>query len=271
MNPGLCSITFRKMTVLQIISLVQKAGLDAIEWGGDIHVPAGDEGTAKNVQERMSDAGLLTSSYGSYFRIFDETDQEENFSPVLASALTLGTDTIRIWAGRKGSNETSGYERRRLAERAVQIADQAGREGVKIAFEFHRNTLTDTNESALKLLRETNHPNIYIYWQPIYWGPDIAYRLQGLRDLASRILNFHVFYWEYDIKTEQRTSCPLSAGAEDWLQYFRVPLPAKTRFALLEFVRGDATEQFFEDASTLKTWLSQKAQTTSSPRSRMQI
>jgi len=122
---GLCSITFRKLTVPQIISLVQKAGLDAIEWGSDVHVPEGDERTAKNVRERMSDAGLLISSYGSYFRIFDEADQEENFSPVLDSALTLGTDTIRIWAGRKGSNETSEYELCRLAERAVQIADQA--------------------------------------------------------------------------------------------------------------------------------------------------
>ncbi len=36
---GLVSITFRQLTCEQIVDLVSKAKLDAIEWGGDIHVP----------------------------------------------------------------------------------------------------------------------------------------------------------------------------------------------------------------------------------------
>ena len=36
---GLVSITFRKLTVEKIIELVKEAGLQGIEWGGDVHVP----------------------------------------------------------------------------------------------------------------------------------------------------------------------------------------------------------------------------------------
>ena len=39
---GLVSITFRELNPLEIIRLVSKAGLDGIEWGGDVHVPHGD-------------------------------------------------------------------------------------------------------------------------------------------------------------------------------------------------------------------------------------
>lgn len=39
---GLCSITFRDKTVDEVITLVKKADLDAIEWGSDIHVPGDD-------------------------------------------------------------------------------------------------------------------------------------------------------------------------------------------------------------------------------------
>ena len=39
---GLVSVTFRDKTPAEIVSEVKKAGLDAIEWGGDVHVPHGD-------------------------------------------------------------------------------------------------------------------------------------------------------------------------------------------------------------------------------------
>jgi sugar phosphate isomerase/epimerase len=38
-HTALASVTFRHLTFEEIIELVRKAGLDGIEWGGDIHVP----------------------------------------------------------------------------------------------------------------------------------------------------------------------------------------------------------------------------------------
>ena len=39
---GLVSISFRDLFPKQIVDMVAEVGLDAIEWGGDVHVPHGD-------------------------------------------------------------------------------------------------------------------------------------------------------------------------------------------------------------------------------------
>ena len=49
---GLTSVTFRKLDPLQVIQLTKSAGLQSIEWGGDIHVPAGDLDNAKKFMTR---------------------------------------------------------------------------------------------------------------------------------------------------------------------------------------------------------------------------
>ena len=258
LKTGLCSITFRQLDVGRIVELVDQAGLDAIEWGGDVHVPHGDTAAAGHALKATGDAGLVVSSYGSYCFVLDEQGREEEFEPVLESALALGTDTVRIWAGRKGSDIANEGYRRRVVEQSVQIADQAASQGVRIAFEFHRNTLNDTNESALRLLQECNHPNLYTYWQPIYWISDMEYRLQGLETLKDRVLNLHVFRITYN-KLEQGDESiewnPLADGKENWERYLLVSLLLRERYALLEFVKDNDPEQFLRDAATLKQFV----------------
>lgn len=252
---GLCSITFRQLNIAQIVELVKKAGLDAIEWGGDFHVPPGGLIAARDARRITEEAGLAVSSYGSYYRVLDEKGAVQDFDPVLETALEMGVDTIRIWAGHRGSDVADAAYWNRLVEHSMQIADQAAEHHVRLAYEFHQNTLNDTNESAVRLLTELNHANLYTYWQPIYWGPGMDYRLQGLKALRERILNLHVFYWLYDSDKQKRESRPLAEGAEDWLQYLAVNLSAGEHFALLEFVRDNDPERFLADAETLKNWL----------------
>ena len=104
-SPGLVSITFRQLTVIApdewrgiehsyrrgvapIIALVTQAGLAAVEWGGDVHVPHGDEAQARTVARMGADAGLDVAAYGAYYRVgHPETGP---FKSVLASAVALG-------------------------------------------------------------------------------------------------------------------------------------------------------------------------------------
>lgn len=259
LKTGICSITFRQHSVAELVAMVHEAGLDAIEWGGDVHVPPGDISAATETRYLTEGAGLTVSSYGSYYTILDEQGAVQDFGPVLDSTLALGADTVRIWAGCKGSDIADEQYRGQLIETGCRITEHAARSGVRVAFEFHNHTLTDTNESAGQLLQEINHPNLYTYWQPMYWGPDMDYRLQGLEILKEKILNLHVFHWEYDSSKEKWNEAvnrrPLSEGMEDWQTYLSVPLPEKDRFALIEFVRDDDPSQFFSDASALKQWV----------------
>lgn len=48
---GLVSISFRKETPQTLIRASREAGLEKIEWGGDVHVPVGDLARAKQVGE----------------------------------------------------------------------------------------------------------------------------------------------------------------------------------------------------------------------------
>ena len=80
---GLCSITFRDKTVDEVITLVKKADLDAIEWGSDIHVPETDLSNAKAVAKKMAHANLIASSYGTYYKL----GQFMDFTPYRFSKL----------------------------------------------------------------------------------------------------------------------------------------------------------------------------------------
>ena len=63
-RPGLVSITFRKLSPRQIVDLVVQAGLDAIEWSGDVHAPHGDVAKAREIAQMTADAGLSMPTYG---------------------------------------------------------------------------------------------------------------------------------------------------------------------------------------------------------------
>ena len=250
-RPGLVSITFRQLPPAEIIALVQTAGLTGIEWGGDIHVPHGDLACAREVRQRTLDAGLAVAAYGSYYRINGSEAEGLRFETVLETAVALGAPTIRVWVGPRGSAETSAAERAASVAEARRIAGLAQAAGIAVASEYHGGTLTDTNVSTQMLLREIDHPNFFTLWQPVA-GLPVAENVAGLRGVLSRVTNLHCFYW-WPTGAERQ---PLAAGADSWRQYLGLlPASGRDHFVLLEFVVGDAPENFRRDAATLRQWL----------------
>ena len=117
LRPGLVSITFRNLTYLEIIKLVKKSKLKAIEWGGDVHVPHNDHKKAKEVRKLMDKEGLITSSYGSYYRV--GVSNPDEFCDIIKTAQILNTSTIRVWAGVLKSNEASEYKGHNLLYKRI--------------------------------------------------------------------------------------------------------------------------------------------------------
>ena len=100
---GLVSVTFRTLAVERVIELVSQAGLNSIEWGGDIHVPPTNPSWAKEVGKMTRESGLEVSSYGSYYRAGSLSDGQ-SFESILDAAVALGAPSIRVWAGNQGSS-----------------------------------------------------------------------------------------------------------------------------------------------------------------------
>ena len=247
-HPGLVSVTFRKLSPPEIIDLATKASLEAIEWGGDIHVPPTDADAARRVGQMTRDAGLAVAAYGSYYRVSHEP---ETADAVLRTAHAVGAPIVRIWAGRLGSQKADPAYRKTVIEDSRRVAAMARDLNLTLAYEFHGGTLTDTHESARRLLEEVDRPNMKTYWQPPV-GATPESCLAGLDAISPWLCNVHVFHW----LAEPKTRLPLVQGVPLWHQYFaKIRTVARDLNALLEFVADDSLEAFAEDARTLKTLL----------------
>lgn len=243
---GLVSITFRKLSPREILALVAKAGLNGIEWGGDIHVPHGNIELAGEVGRMTDDYGLKVAAYGSYYRVGCEGQDGVAFGRVLDTALELKAPVIRVWAGNRGSREADEAWRKKVAEDACRISDIAKGTGITISFEYHGNTLTDTAESASRLMMEVGRSNIACCWQPPV-GLDFERQMEGLRQIVPWLSNVHVFWWN------MHERLPLSDGTDVWKKYLEVIRTVEgNRFCMMEFVKDDDPEQFLLDASVLK-------------------
>ncbi|MCX6083255.1 MAG: TIM barrel protein [Chloroflexi bacterium] len=243
---GLVSVTFREFQPAQIVNLVQQAGLQAIEWGGDVHVPHGDIKRAREVVKITLEAGLQVAAYGSYYKAGCE-DGTISFEKVLETAVELQAPSLRIWAGDVGSDQAEAADWHRVIDDARRISALAAKTGINLAFEYHEKTLTDTSEAALRLLKAIDSPNILSYWQPPV-ALDLDARLAGLREIAPWLSNLHVFN-----QTGEEPE-PLAEGRDEWSKYMNIvrEIPGD-RFCMLEFVKGNSTSQFFEDAEALKS------------------
>ena len=83
-TPGLVSVSFRGESPETILHEARAAGLRAIEWGGDVHVPPGDLENARRIGAATREAGLSVAAYGSYYRLGTAEDPAAAFSPVPA-------------------------------------------------------------------------------------------------------------------------------------------------------------------------------------------
>lgn len=248
-NSGLVSITFRQLTPERIVELVQRAGLDGIEWGGDVHVPHGDVSRAGAVRRMTEDAGLRVAAYGSYYRV-SHADTGP-FEAVLESAVALGAPLIRVWAGRQPTAEADERYWAAVVKDSRRIADLAAGEGIRIVYEFHANTLTDTHEAAQQLLRRVDHANVKSYWQPPRYS-QFESNLAGMEMIMDWLWGVHVFQWHRETGERQ----PLAVGEAEWLRYLnKASACGRELFALIEFVTDDEPENFLRDAATLKSWL----------------
>lgn len=253
LTTGVVSITFRKLTSPEIIHLVRKSGLKYIEWGGDVHVPHGKIAAAEEIRKRTDDAGLSVAAYGSYYRVGKSEKEQSPFEEVLETAVALKAPTLRVWAGTTASEITTGPARARIVRDARRIAKLATEAKVTVSFEFHADTLTDTNESAGRFFEEVAQPNVFSYWQPRA-GESVKQNLEGLDLVLPKLTNVHAFSWVK--KKEEMVRRALSAGKTGWSQYLeKLRTSERDHCILLEFVSHDDPDAFLADAKTLQEWL----------------
>ena len=245
---GLVSVTFRQLTADEVVDVAARAGLAAIEWGGDVHVPLGNLPVARRVKALSEERGLAIAAYGSYLRA-GSVDREEMRSAV-ATAAALGAPRIRVWAGNVGTAQAGVGDRMAVTRGLAELAEMAAGSDIEIAMEFHRNTLTDEVDSTITLLLDVGAPNLKTYWQPPVDVED-AECLEQLEALMPWLSTVHVFSW-----WPSSTRLPLAARESLWRRVLeRLAAEPREINALLEFVADDSPEQLAKDAADLHSWV----------------
>jgi hypothetical protein len=220
-----------------------------VEWGGDVHVPAGDLKTARRVRRDCANAGVAICSYGSYYRA--ASSPQAAGEAALDTAAELGAPRVRVWAGATPSSAATGQERADVTAGLAELAAQAAARDVTIAVEYHGGTLTDERNSALHLLQEVAAPNVSLYWQPPLDMPDEQAITDALAILphASAL---HVFSW---LPGQTRRALPFRQAM--WRPVIAAAEVTGTSDALLEFVPDDDPALVRREAETLHEWIRQ--------------
>lgn len=243
---GIVSISFRKYSKEEIASAAKASGLDAIEWGGDVHVPHGNKEEAENAVKITHGCGLEVAEYGSYYVIGQS--EPELFFAALSSAEILGTKIIRVWPGmNKSSDSFTNEEYEAYVADAKRICALAKEKGVTVALECHPNSLTDEYHTALQFLSDVGCDNLKMMWQPNQHRP-LSYNLDAINALLPYVVGVHVFSWK------RKTRLPLISGENEWREYVKL-LSVKDLNYMLEFMHDDKIETLAETADTLKSWL----------------
>ena len=246
LNQGLVSVTFRKHTVAEVADIAKKAGLDCIEWGGDIHVPPNDSEAVSNAKNASRDAEIKIVSYGSYYNCLGS---DEDTTLQVKTAAALGAPNIRIWAGKLWSSDCDDSARAEVVHGIKNVCKYAADYGMTVSPEFHGGTLTDTIESALRLYDEVAEENFRLYWQPNQFEDD-EYNIRALRSVLPYLSNVHVFSWKGS------DMFPLANGEKMWLKYIdMIRSDGHDHNLLLEFVCDGSPDQLYRDAETLHKWL----------------
>ncbi|MBQ9968051.1 MAG: sugar phosphate isomerase/epimerase [Oscillospiraceae bacterium] len=244
MKTGLCSVSFRKLTVEEIIAAVKDAGLDGIEWGGDVHVPHGDVEKARYVAKLMKEAGLETLSYGTYYYSGDHA--VEDFKGVIDCALALGTKILRVWAGSKTLTEVTDEYRAKIIADTKALCEMAKPHGLTVAYEYHGWTLTETLESAVQAYAEVGEENMKMYWQPSIFKSDEE-NMEALKAMLPSCCNLHMFHWDAEYHRYA-----LEEGADVVKQYLDLAKTSPNIYGvMLEFIKDDSLEQMKADAAVL--------------------
>jgi sugar phosphate isomerase/epimerase len=253
---GLCSVTLRDRSVGEVAELAAGCGLEVIEWGGDVHVPAGDLTAAAAAAAVSRDLGLRVCSYGSY--LFCDAGAGDASSPVLDTAEALGAPTVRVWAPYGVEPGAPAAQVAAAVASIEAVAAGAADRGLGVYLEYHAGTLTATAASAVALLDAVGAPNLRCAWQPPYWGPRSEEDERAdLEALGDRLGPVHVYAWSPDGRRH-----PLEDEADRWPARLAAAAtaaageaPVGARPALLEFVVDDDPANLAADAAVLLRWI----------------
>lgn len=191
MKIGFTSTSFRQIKSLEkIVKIASDSGADCIEWGGDVHVK--DVQTAERAKKLCDDAGIIITSYGSYYRIGSKDyDEWENICRI---AEALGAESVRVWLGTCDSEITDEETYKNITEDGKAVCKIAEKYNLTVCPECHDNTYNNKTDAFLKIYRDIGCRNFRTYFQSRY--KRMEYDLDRIERTLAHVESVHISYSE---------------------------------------------------------------------------
>lgn len=195
MKIGFTSTTFRPIRNLEkIVCIAKRAGVDCIEWGGDIHVKNIE--SAKEVRTLCENAGIEICSYGSYYRV--GSADSEKWENICLIADAMGAKVIRVWLGKKDSQKTDERYYKKILDDLISICETADKYGLIVSPECHTGTYNNNTDAFLRIFddfkKKCDADNFKTYFQSKY--KNLSYDFDRIERTLSEIEIVHISYSE---------------------------------------------------------------------------
>jgi len=171
---GLSSSALLTRDLRAVLDAAKGAGVDAVEWAGDVHVPHDDPAAAQAAMMDTLRSGLTVASYATLYRASAEGEAGLRFERVLDAAAALQAPLVRVYLGpapRAGGRRPAARDGERLAAEARRLGDLAAARGLTLCLSFGRNTSLDSYPAALALVERIDHPFVRLAWEPLQGVP----------------------------------------------------------------------------------------------------
>ena len=242
MKIGVVSQTFRDKDIPTVFEYAKEAKLDGIEWSAnENHILIGDSERSALVKRLSEKSGIEIFSLASYCYMYDFCECVKT----LETARELSAPVIRLWAGKQGSAACPTEEYDLIVENTQKMARIAREHSITLAFEYHPNTLTDSADSAIELVKKINCENVGLYWQV---RPDITFEEnKAAFEKVKPYLLGNIHLSNYD---EEKGYMPLEEISSDLRGYFRDRGVGNN--LMIEFVKDASCASLVADANTLR-------------------
>jgi len=244
MKIGMVSVTFIKQPIEEVFRIAKKAGIDGIEWSARGEHVINDENIDK-IKQLSEQEKIEIFSLGSYCYMSDPSE----CIGVVEMAVRMTAPVIRIWAGKKSPQDCSKEEFAHIVENTRIMADYASKYNITLGFEYHRNSLTETAESAVSLITAIGRNNVKLYWQNS-GRFSMEENLKNQRVITPYLAGIFHIQNDYGGKGNQL----LEEISEDMEYYFK-PFMRTEHKVLVEFVKGGLEENFYKDVEALRNVL----------------
>ncbi len=238
------SISYRELDFEDVLRIMSDAGLKYVEWGSNAQAPQNDIQKLQLIAEAQAKYGIQCCSYGTYFYL--GITPIEELPDYIRAAKMLGTNILRLWAGKKTKDMCSQQEKDLLFNQCKLAAKIAEAAGVTLCLECHRNSYTETAQGAFELMQVVDSEAFRMYWQPdpyVSVEENIAYA----RLIQPYTVHLHAFH------IKRSTSYPLAEGAEEWKLYLKEF--TGDHLALLETLPDQRPETLQREADSLRSIL----------------